>query len=97
MKLHRRFARPSAVKLTNFIKRPHPEKNSNIILKTVIDIVTHCDFCQRLAPKSLVFHISLLNESVFNHEIIFDLVWIEPRSHPPALHIVDRGILFPAA
>ncbi len=33
----------------------------------------------------------------FNHEIILDLTWIEPRPHKPVLHIVDRGTHLSAA
>ena len=33
----------------------------------------------------------------FNHEIIIDLTWIEPRPHKPVLYIIDRRTHLSAA
>eukprot|EP00171_Calliarthron_tuberculosum_P023868 IDg23868t1 len=55
LKIHRRFAHPSAEKLSNLLKRAKPEMFDKSTRKFLDEIVSHCQSCQRLAPKPFVF------------------------------------------
>ena len=50
-----------------------------------------------MAPKPLVFQVTMPDDIQFNNEVITDLTWIELRPHRPALNVVDRGSHFSAA
>ena len=50
-----------------------------------------------MTPKPFVFQVTMPDDIQFNHEVILDLTWIEPRPHKPALHVVDRGTNFSSA
>ena len=91
IKLHRMFSHPSATKLANLVKRAHPEKDTNKILKRLADVVPPCDSCQRMAPKPSVFQVTLPDETVFSREAMPDLTYTEPRPHPPVLYILDKA------
>ncbi len=49
------------------------------------------------STKTFVFQETMPDQIQFNHEIILDLAWIEPRLHRPFLHIIDCGTHFSAA
>ncbi len=96
-KLHRRFAHPSAEKLFNLLRRAQPDNLTPETRRVLEDIVARCDSCQRMAPKPFVFQVSMPDNIVFNHEILMDLMRIEPRPHEPVVHILDLGTRFSAA
>ena len=97
VKLHRRFAYPSARKLAIPLRKAAPEQYDSNTLKLLQEITASCQSCQRMAPKPLVFQVTMPDDIQFNHEVIMDLAWVEPRPHRPVLHVVDRGTHFSAA
>ena len=96
-KIHNRFAHPSPDKRTNLLRRARPLDTTSETCRILQKISEHCRVCQVMAPKPYVFQVTMPDNILFNHEIEMDLVWIEPRPHQPALHIVDRGTHFSAA
>ena len=50
-----------------------------------------------MASKPFLFQLFMPDDVQFNHELILDFTWLEPMSHRPALHIVDRGTHFSLA
>ena len=97
LKIHKRFAHPTAEKLQEFVKRANPEEYSRTVETILEDIVPKCNSCQRMAPKPYTFQVSVPEDIQFNHEFVTDITWIESRPHRPALYIVDRGTHFSAA
>ena len=97
LEIHKRFAHPTADKFSTFLKRAKPEEYSSSVRTILKYIVSKSKSCQRMAPKLYTFEVSLLGDKKFNHEVIIDLTWIEPRPHRLAVHIVDRGTHFSAA
>ena len=96
-KIHRRFAHPVTDKLCKLLKKAAPRnycKNTRAMLE---EIVKYCQSCQRMAPKPFFFQVPIPDDIQFNHEVILDLRWIEPRPHKLALHVVDRGTRFSSA
>ncbi len=97
LKMHRRFAHPTADKSSALLRRAYPRKYSSSTKNVLEDIVRRCNSCETMAWKPFIFQVTMPDEILFNHEIILDLAWIEPRPHRPVLHIVDRGTRFSAS
>ena len=66
-------------------------------MKLLQEIIASCQACQRMAPKPLVFQVTMPDDIQFNHEAMMDLRRIEPKPNRTALHVVERGIHFSAA
>ena len=79
------------------LKKAAPEKHSPNLRSLLEDTTAKCKFCQKLSPKPYSFQVTMPVEIQFNHEIIIDFSWIEPRPHRPVLHIVYGGTHFSAA
>ena len=50
-----------------------------------------------MALKPFLFQVSMPDDVQFNHEVILDVIWLEPRAEKPSINIVDRGTHFSAA
>ncbi len=97
LKIHKIFAHPPAEKLAELQKRAHLNQYTSTTKTVLEDIVRRCNSCQRMAPKPSVFQVTMPDNIQFNHEIILDPAWIEPRPRHPVLRIVYRGTHFSAA
>ena len=49
-----------------------------------------------MEPILHTFQVTMPGDIQFNHELIRDITWIEPRPHRPLLHIFNRGTQFSA-
>ena len=83
LKMHKRFAHPTPEKLAALLRRSYPHQHSSSTKRILDGIVRHCNSFQRIAQKPFVFQVTMSDKIQFNHEIIWDLAWIEPRSHRP--------------
>ena len=93
-KLHRRFAHPSAEKLTNLLQRADPLRCEPGTRKVLEEIAKACKACQIMSPKPYVFQVAMPDNIQFNHEVQLDLMFIDKKA---ILHVVDRGTHFSAA
>ena len=79
LKIHRRFAHSSAGRLANLLRKAAPDQLDSNKLKLLEDISATCQSCQCMAPNPLAFQVAMPDDIQFNHEVIIDLSWIEPR------------------
>ena len=95
LKLHRKFAHPSAQKLYNLLERVGLEIVTPETLERLKTIVASCEPCQRIWNAPLWFRVSVGHENLrFNARAYIDIVYLDGWR---ALHIVDETTRFSAA
>ena len=95
MKLHKKFAHPSAQKLCNLLKSSRPEDATPETLRILEGLAKRCDPCQRIQNAPNRFCVSFGVENVrFNERLLIDIMYLEGKA---VLHIVDEGTRFSAA
>ena len=78
-RLHRHLLHPSTRKLYNLLRRAKPEDLTAQTMDTLKEIQKTCETCQMYAPKQLIFRIKDTEAIRFNHEILLDVKYLNPR------------------
>ncbi len=97
IKINGRFAHSTPEKLATLLNRAAAQYFEIGTKKLLEDISRRCKACQHMESRLYTFQVTMRDNIQFNHKVIVDISWIEPRPHKPVLHIVHRGTHFSTA
>ena len=83
-RLHRHLLHPSTRKLYNLLRRAKPKDLTAETMDTLKEIQKACETCQMYAPRQLVFRIRDTDAIRFNHKILLDVMYLNPKKSETA-------------
>ena len=94
-KLHKHFGHPSVHALHKLLRTANPDECGEDVRKALESISQGCKSCQRNAPATRRFKISIGTGALrFNNIVAVDVMYIDGR---PVLHVVDEATHYASA
>ena len=94
-RLHKHFGHPTTHAMHKLLRTARPDECDESVRKELARIVSECDICQRHAPQTRRFKLTVgTGPLTFNHTVAIDIMYIGGK---PVLHVVDEATHYSSA